>query len=73
LRAEYAVPAGFVLGILALSLAKRARRRSERTIGRVGGTRAGRWGRILGAVGIYVALTAALSVGIYELLNRLSG
>jgi hypothetical protein len=73
LRAEYAVPAGFVLGILALSLAKRARRRSDRTIGRVGGARAGRWGRILGAVGIYVALTAALSVGIYELLNRLSG
>jgi hypothetical protein len=72
LKAEYAVPAAFVLGIAALSLAKRARRRSERTIGRVGGARAGRWGRILGALGVYVALTAALAVGVYELLNRLS-
>jgi hypothetical protein len=72
LKAEYAVPIGFVLGIAALSLAKRARRKSHRTIGRVGGARAGRWGRILGAIGVYLALTAALSVGVYELLNRLS-
>jgi hypothetical protein len=72
LKAEYAVPVAFLLGIVALSLAKRARRRSERTIGRVGGTRAGRWGRILGGFGVYVAFTAALAVGVYELLNRLS-
>ena len=65
LKAEYAVPAGFVLGIAALSLAKRARRRSARTIGRMGGIRAGRWGRVLGALGIYVALTAALSASVY--------
>jgi hypothetical protein len=73
LKAEYAVPVAFVLGVVALSLARRARRRSERTIGRVGGTRAGRWGRILGGLGVYVAVTAALAVGVYELLNRLSG
>jgi hypothetical protein len=73
LKAEYSVPVAFVLGVWALSLAKRARRRSERTIGRVGGARAGRWGRILGGFGVYVALTAALAVGVYELLNRLSG
>jgi hypothetical protein len=72
LKAEYAVPLGFLLGIAALSIARRARRRSERTLGRIGGTRAGRWGRILGALGVYVALTAALAVGVYELLNRLS-
>src|SRR5437762_13732983 len=62
LKAEYAVPVAFVLGVLALSLAKRARRRSQRTIGRVGGSRAGRWGRILGGLGVYVAVTAALAV-----------
>jgi hypothetical protein len=73
LKAEYAVPVGFVLGIAALWLAKRARRQSERTIGRVGGARTARLGRILGGLGVYVALTAALSVGVYELLNRLSG
>jgi hypothetical protein len=72
LQAEYAVPAGFVLGIAALWLARRARRRSERTLGRVGGVRAGRWGRFLGGLGVYLALTAALAVGVYELLNRLS-
>jgi hypothetical protein len=73
LKAEYAIPFGFILGVAALSLAKRARQRSERTIGRVGGARAARLGQILGALGVYVALTAALSVGAYELLNRLSG
>jgi hypothetical protein len=73
LKAGYAIPFGFVLGIAALSLAKRARLRSERTLGRVGGARAARLGRLLGALGVYVALTAALSVGVYELLNRLSG
>ena len=73
LNAEYAVPVGFVLGLAALWLARRARRKSQRTIGRVGGRRAGRWGRILGALGVYLALTAALAVGVYELLNRLSG
>jgi hypothetical protein len=73
IKAGPAVPVGFVLGLAALSLAKRARQRSERTIGRVGGVRTARLGRILGGLGVYVALTGALSVGVYELLNRLSG
>jgi len=73
LKAGLAVPVGLVLGVAALSFAKRARSRSERTIGRVGGRRAARAGRILGALGVYVGLTAALAVGVYELLNRLSG
>lgn len=73
LKAESAIPFGFVLGVAALSLAKRARKRSERTLGRIGGARAARLARLLGALGVYVALTAALSVGVYELLNRLSG
>ena len=73
LRAGLAIPVGLVLGWLALSIAKRARARSERTIGRVGGRRAARVGRILGGLGVYVALTAALAIGVYELLNRLSG
>lgn len=73
IKAGLAVPVGFVLGLGALSLGKRARRRSERTIGRVGGIGTARLGRILGGLGVYVALTGALSVGVYELLNRLSG
>jgi hypothetical protein len=66
-----AVPA-FLLGVGAIALARAARRRTERTIGRVGGRRVTRVGRFLGALGIYLALAAALSVGVYELLNRLS-
>ena len=72
LEAAYAIPAALVLGVLAVRLARGAQRLTERTIGRIGGagpTRAGRW---LGAFGVYVALTAALAVGVYELLNYLS-
>jgi hypothetical protein len=73
LKAGWAVPPGLVLGFAALLLARRARRKTERTIGRVGGRGVTRTGRLLGALGVYLALAAALSVGIYELLNRLSG
>ena len=73
LEAGWAVVPGLVLGIASLALARAARRRTERTIGRVGGGRVTRLGRYLGALGIYLALAAALSVGVYELLNKLSG
>jgi hypothetical protein len=73
LKAGWAVVPAFVLGIAALTLARGARRRTERTIGRVGGRGVTRLGRYLGALGIYLALAAALSVGVYELLNKLSG
>ncbi|MFL5937910.1 MAG: hypothetical protein ACJ744_08755 [Gaiellaceae bacterium] len=72
LQAGWAAIPAFVLGLAALLLARAARRRTERTIGRVGGRRATRVGRFLGALGVYLALAAALSVGVYELLNRLS-
>ena len=72
LHAAWAAVPAFLLGVAALLLARAARRRSERTIGRVGGRRVTRIGRLLGALGIYRALAAALSVGVYELLNRLS-
>jgi hypothetical protein len=72
LHAGWAAVPAFLLGVAALLLARGARRRTERTIGRVGGRRVTRLGRLLGALGIYLALAAALSVGVYELLNRLS-
>ena len=73
LKAGWAVVPAFVLGIGSLALARAARRRTERTIGRVGGRGVTRLGRYLGVLGIYLALAAALSVGVYELLNKLSG
>jgi hypothetical protein len=72
LHAGWAAIPAFLLGVAALLLARSARRRTERTIGRVGGRRVTRLGRLLGALGVYVALAAALSVGVYELLDRLS-
>ncbi len=73
LQAGWAIPLGLALGIAALRLASGARQRTERTIGRVGGARAARGGRLLGGLGVYIGLTAALAIGIYELLNYLSG
>jgi hypothetical protein len=72
LRAGWAAIPAFLLGLIAILLARAARRRTERTIGRIGGRRVTRLGRFLGGLGIYLALAAALSVGVYELLNRLS-
>jgi hypothetical protein len=73
LKAGWAVIPGLVLGVVSVLLARRARRRTERTIGRIGGRGLTRAGRLLGALGIYLALAGALSVAVYELLNKLSG
>jgi len=72
LQAGWAVAPGLVLGVASLLLARGARRRTERTIGRVGGRGLTKAGHLLGALGVYLALAAALSVGVYELLNHLS-
>jgi hypothetical protein len=72
LDAGWAVPPGFVLGLVTLVLARGARRRTEQTIGRVGGRGTTRLGKWLGGLGMYLALAGALSVGVYELLNHLS-
>jgi hypothetical protein len=72
LDAGWAVPPGLVLGLVSVVLARSARRRTERTIGRVAGRGVTRLGRLLGALGIYLGAAGALSVGVYELLNHLS-
>lgn len=72
IQAGYAVAPAFVIGLAALLVARAARRRSERTIGRVGGERTARIGRVLGVLGIYLALAGALSLAVYEILDYLS-
>jgi len=72
LKAGWAVPPGLILGVASLLLARGARRRTQRTIGRVGGRGVTKAGHLLGALGVYLAVAAALSVGVYELLNHLS-
>jgi hypothetical protein len=64
------VPAAVVLGLLAIWLGRRGRRRFERTVGRVGGAGVARLGRWLGALAVCLGLAGAIAVGFYELLTR---
>ncbi len=70
--AGWSIAPAAVLGLLALWLARRARRRTERTIGRVGGQRTARLGRFLGGLGLYLAAGGGLALGVYYLLEYLS-
>ena len=70
LDAAAAVPLAAVLGVLALWLARGARLRTERTLGRVGGTGTARAGRILGALGLCIAASGAIAVLTYYALSR---
>jgi len=69
LEAAGAVPVAAVLGLAAVLLARGARRRIERTLGRAGGGAAARLGRALGLLGLYVAATAGLALGFFGLLT----
>jgi hypothetical protein len=65
IHAGVAVPVGFLLGLVAIMLARRARRRRERTLGRARGQAPARLGRIFGWVGVYLALIGAISLAVY--------
>ncbi len=64
-----AVPVGLLFGIGAILLARRARTRIQRTVGRSGGWRAAATGRALGVLGVCAAITGALALGFFELLE----
>lgn len=64
--AAYAVPLAFLLGLVGLVMAKRARDNLRWLRLREGGTAAARIGIILGLLAVCLAVTAALSVGFYE-------
>jgi len=70
LDAGFAIPLGLLLGGSALALARSARHRNERALGRLGGGAAIRWGRILATTGICLALTALISVAVYQFLQH---
>jgi hypothetical protein len=59
--------AGTVLGLVAIMLARGARVKVERTLGRVGEGTA-KWGKWLGILGLCLGLTAALSLAFFGLL-----
>jgi hypothetical protein len=68
LDASVAIPVAALLGVLAIVCAGRARR-SIRTL-RPGREAVAALGKVLGLLGLCLALTASISVGFYELLVR---
>jgi hypothetical protein len=68
LDAGYAIPVAFLLGLIALIMARRARENLRWLRLREGGTGVATAAVILAAIVICLALTAALSIGFYELL-----
>jgi hypothetical protein len=68
LDAGYAIPVAFLLGLIALIMARRARENLRWLRLREGGTRVATTAVILAAIVICLALTAALSIGFYELV-----
>jgi hypothetical protein len=65
---EIAVPVAFVLSLVALSAARRARYRLDRSVFREG-ARTVRLGRFLAWTGMYLALVGALSLAFYGALR----
>ncbi len=73
LHAGFAIPIAAVLGLLSIALARRARMRTALALGRGEKDELGRAGRVLGIVGICVALAALVSLGVYGLLEYVGG
>ncbi|HEX7144828.1 MAG TPA: hypothetical protein VF225_05915 [Gaiellaceae bacterium] len=68
LDAAYAVPVAFLLGLVALIMARRARRNLRWLQLREGGTSVASAAVLVAAVTVCLALAAALSVGFYGLV-----
>jgi hypothetical protein len=71
-EAGYAIPAAILFSLAAVVIGRRVRGRDRQTLASLPGTRVARLGRLLGYVGLYVALTAALAVGFYAVLTYVS-
>ncbi len=68
LDAAWAIPVGFVAAVTSLMLERGARRRANRSLEQPGGSRRLMAARVLAVTGMCLALSSALSVGIYEFL-----
>jgi hypothetical protein len=68
LDAAYAIPLAFLLGLVAVIMARRARNNLRWLRLREGGTAVASTAVVLGMLALCLAVTAALSVGFYELV-----
>ena len=69
LHAGFAIPLAAALGVLALGLSRRARVRNALRLGQSESDRIASVGRVLGFLGICMALAALVSLGVYGLLE----
>ena len=71
LHAGFAVPLAVIFGILAVVLARRATAFDRATLGRAGGGRAARLGRLLGILGLCIAASATIALAVYGVLHAI--
>ena len=68
LHAGFAIPVAAAFGVGAVVLARRARALDRATLGRAGGAKVSRAGRLLGILGLCVAAAAAIALAVYGVL-----
>lgn len=69
LHAGFTIPVAVVAGILALSLARKARARTRVSLSAGGGGGVATAGRVLGVIGLCMAASALVALGVYGLLE----
>jgi hypothetical protein len=69
LHAAFAIPIAGVLALVALALARRARQRGALRLASTGPSGSAVAGRVLGIVGLCIALAAVVSLAVYGLLE----
>ena len=70
LESAVSIPPAFVLSLTAIILGRRGRRQADRTLGRTRGRSVAAVGRVLGYIGLYLAVTASISVATYYVLRE---
>jgi len=70
LESSVSIAPAAVLSILAIFLGRRGRRQVERTLGRARGSSLARIGRILGYIGLWLSVTAGISLVTYYVLRE---
>jgi hypothetical protein len=73
LHSGFAVPLAAGLGASAVILARRADALDQAKLGRAGGAKAVRAGRLLGILGICMAASAAIALAVYGALVAVGG
>ncbi|MCY7303547.1 MAG: hypothetical protein LH654_11070 [Thermoleophilia bacterium] len=69
LHAGFAIPLAILTGIGALVLARNARALDRATLGATESVKAAAWGRVLGVVGLGIAVSATIAVAVYGVLT----